>query len=70
MLPSELLWLADRLARAHPAARVRILSSGLVATIHPPGRNESDTKLLVTASKDEKLRFYILGEPGGTASDL
>ena len=59
MLPSELLFLADRLAESC-VARVRILSNGLVATIVPPGRDASNRKLLVNAGTDAKPRIIAI----------
>ena len=59
MLPSELLFLADRLAESC-VARVRILSNGLVATIVPPGRDASNRKILVNAGTDAKPRILAI----------
>ena len=60
MEPSDLLFMADRLARCSDPVKVRILSSGLVATIHPPGRNESNTKLLINAGTDARPRILAI----------
>ena len=59
MGPDELLYLADRLARSC-VARVRILSSRLVATIHPPGRDPSNKKILLNVGTDERPRIISI----------
>ena len=60
MPPEDLLWMADRLVRCSDPVRVRIRKSGLVATLHPPGRNESDTKLLINAGTAARPRILAI----------
>ena len=59
MNPTELLSLADRLA-ASCVARVRIISSGAIATLHPPGRDASNRKLLLNAGTDAHPRILAV----------